>query len=93
MPAPTHQQTNSDAAASEISIVLNDGTNRTVPAGTTPAELAATIGPRLAANAIHAIVNNTDTDLTCELHDGDRIEIVTPTTTEACTPSATPLPT
>ena len=42
---------------SEVSITLPDGSSRRVPAGSTPADVAAGISPRLAKAAIAAVVD------------------------------------
>src|SRR5690606_8698800 len=63
--------------ADEITIRLPDGSERSVPAGTTAAELAASIGSRLAKAAVIAVVNGEERDLSTPLADGDEVEIVT----------------
>jgi len=63
--------------ADEITIRLPDGSERSVPAGTTAAELAASIGPRLAKAAVIAVINGEERDLATPLADGDVVEIVT----------------
>ena len=62
---------------SEITITLPDGSARTLPSGSTTADLAASIGRGLAKAAIAAQVNGTDADLGALLHDGDEVRIVT----------------
>jgi threonyl-tRNA synthetase len=62
---------------SEIVIALPDGSPRPVPVGTTAADLAASIGSRLAKAAVIAEVNGTERDLSVGLHDGDTVAIVT----------------
>ena len=61
----------------QVSITLPDGSARQVAAGTTAGELAASIGSRLAKDAVVAVVNGTERDLSCPLADGDVVEIVT----------------
>jgi threonyl-tRNA synthetase len=61
----------------EIEITLLDGSPRKVAAGTTAADLAASIGSRLAKAAVIAEIDGTERDLSTELHDGDRVAIVT----------------
>jgi threonyl-tRNA synthetase len=61
----------------EIAITLPDGSQRTLPAGATVADLAASIGPRLARAAVIGEVNGVERDLTTELHDGDTVAVVT----------------
>jgi threonyl-tRNA synthetase len=62
----------------EITLTLPDGSQRTLSAGSTAVDLAATIGKRLAADALVAVVDGTVVDLATELHDGEKVEIVTP---------------
>jgi threonyl-tRNA synthetase len=52
---------------SEISVTLPDGSVRQVPAGSTPADVAAGISPRLAKAAIAAVVDGHPVDLTFPL--------------------------
>lgn len=47
----------------QISLTFPDGNSRSYPAGTTPAEVAASIAPSLAKNAISASVNGAHWDL------------------------------
>jgi threonyl-tRNA synthetase len=61
----------------DISISLPDGSLRTLPSGSTGADLAAAIGKRLAKDALIAVVDGTPTDLGTELADGQAVEIVT----------------
>ena len=69
----------SRAAASDvISVYLPDGSARELPAGSSAADLAATIGPRLAADALIAVVDGVESDITASLADGNTVEIVTP---------------
>ena len=63
----------------EISITLPDGSERSVPAGTTVAGLASSIGSRLAKAAVIGEVNGTERDLVWPLEDGDVVSIVTET--------------
>ncbi|HET7694503.1 MAG TPA: threonine--tRNA ligase [Vicinamibacterales bacterium] len=62
---------------SEISVTLPDGSVRRVSAGSTPADVAAGISPRLAKAAIAAIVDGKPVDLTCPLTADARVEILT----------------
>ena len=62
---------------SEISVTLPDGSSRRVPAGSTPADVAAGISPRLAKAAIAAVVDGKPVDLTFPLTHDARIEILT----------------
>src|SRR5947208_5679250 len=62
---------------SEIAITLPDGSSRRVPAGSTPADVAAAISPRLAKAAIAAVVDGRPVDLTFPLIADARLEILT----------------
>src|SRR5688572_25923519 len=62
---------------SEVTITLPDGSVRRVPAGSTPADVAAAISPRLAKAAIAAIVDARHVDLTFPLTTDARVEILT----------------
>jgi threonyl-tRNA synthetase len=64
-------------SAAPITIVLPDGSSREYPAGTTAADVAASIGPRLAKAAVAARTDDGEIDLGAELHDGDHVAIVT----------------
>jgi threonyl-tRNA synthetase len=61
----------------EIEITLPDGSARAVEQGTTALGLARSIGSRLAKAAVIAEINGEERDLGTELHDGDRVAIVT----------------
>jgi threonyl-tRNA synthetase len=63
---------------SEIHVILPDGSARDLPAGATAADLAASVGKRLAKDALVAVVDGEERDLTDPLPDGARVEIVTP---------------
>ena len=62
---------------SEITVTLPDGSARRVPAGSTPADVAAGISPRLANAAIAAVVDGQPVDLTCPLTKDARVELLT----------------
>src|SRR3954466_1620916 len=62
---------------SEIAITLPDGSIRHVSAGSTPADVAAVISPRLAKAAIAAVVDGRPVDLTFPLTADARVEILT----------------
>ena len=62
---------------SDIAITLPDGSERTLPEGATGTDLAASIGKRLAKDAVVVEVNGEPTDLAAPLHDGDAVRIVT----------------
>jgi threonyl-tRNA synthetase len=63
--------------ADEITIRLPDGSTRTVATGTTAADLAASIGSRLAKAAVIAVIDGEERDLATELVDGAEVAIVT----------------
>ena len=62
---------------SEITVSLPDGSHRSLPDGSTGADLAASIGPRLAKEAVVVEVGGEARDLTAPLVDGDSVRIVT----------------
>jgi threonyl-tRNA synthetase len=62
---------------SEISVTLPDGSSRRVPAGSTPADVAAAISPRLAKAAIAAVVDGRPVDLTFPLTSDARVSVLT----------------
>ena len=63
---------------SDIEVLLPDGTSRTLREGSSALDLAASIGPRLAKDALAAEVNGVLTDLSAPLEDGSKVAIVTP---------------
>jgi threonyl-tRNA synthetase len=60
-----------------ISISLPDGSRRDIPKGSTAADLAASIGSRLAKAAVAATINGTQTDLNAALPEGATVAIIT----------------
>ncbi|HEU4939834.1 MAG TPA: threonine--tRNA ligase [Vicinamibacterales bacterium] len=68
---------------SEISVALPDGSSRRMAAGSTPADVAAQISPRLAKAAVAAMVDGKLVDLTFALHQDSSVRIVTPESAEA----------
>jgi threonyl-tRNA synthetase len=64
----------------DISIVLPDGSTRSLPDGSTAADLAAAIGRRLAKDALIAVVDGGPVDLGTPLTDGQQVQIVTANT-------------
>ncbi len=64
-------------AMSEIEITLPDGSRRDLPEGSTGADLAASIGSRLAKDALVVVVDGEPTDLASALTDGTTVSIVT----------------
>jgi threonyl-tRNA synthetase len=61
-----------------ISVQLPDGSSRELPDGASAADLAVDIGPRLASDALIAVVDGIEQDLDRPLADGAVVEIVTP---------------
>ncbi|MDE2753471.1 MAG: threonine--tRNA ligase, partial [Gemmatimonadota bacterium] len=62
---------------SVISVSLPDGSARELVEGSSAADLAAAIGPRLAADAVVAVVDGDERDLVAPVPDGASVEIVT----------------
>src|SRR5947199_3667554 len=60
----------------EIRVVLPDGSERRVPAGSTSADLAKAIGPGLAKAALAVRVNGNVWDLAGPLPDGAKVAIL-----------------
>ena len=67
---------------SNITISLPDGSSREYPAGSTPLDVASSIGSRLAKAAVAATVDGTETDLTAPIPDGATVAIVTDSSDE-----------
>ncbi len=65
---------------SDISVTLPDGSSRSLAGGSTGADLASAIGPRLAKDALIVVVDGSEADLNVALPDGAAVEIVTPAT-------------
>ena len=63
--------------AGVISVRLPDGSARELSEGTTAADLARSIGPRLAKAALIAVVDGHEVDLDTQLRDGSEVAIVT----------------
>jgi len=63
---------------SQISVLLPDGSSRSLPAGSTLLDVAASIGPRLAKAAITGTINGAEADLSSTVADGDSVALVTP---------------
>ncbi len=61
-----------------ISVELLDGSQRRLGTGSTAADLAASIGPRLASEALTAVVDGVEQDLNVVLNHGSKVELVTP---------------
>ena len=60
-----------------ISVSLPDGSERELAEGSSGADLASAVGPRLAADALVAVVDGAEKDLAAPLPDGSSVEIVT----------------
>ncbi|MGI9022410.1 MAG: threonine--tRNA ligase [Acidimicrobiales bacterium] len=60
-----------------IAVTLPDGSSRELPRGATAADLAASIGRRLAAAAVAATINGTEVDLGTALPDVAQVAIIT----------------
>jgi len=67
-----------EVTTNTITVSLPDGSKRELAAGSTAADLAASIGKRLAADALAAKVNGIVVDLALSLPDGAKVEIVVP---------------
>ncbi len=67
----------------EIVLTLPDGSERRLPAGTRPLEVAAAIGPRLAKDAVGAELDGVPVDLRLPLDRGGRFRIFTTKSPEA----------
>ena len=61
----------------EISVLLPDGSSRSLAEGSTALDLASSIGSRLAKAALAAVVNGEERDLSAVLDDGATVAIVT----------------
>lgn len=62
----------------QIHLTLPDGSTLELPTGSTPADAAQAIGPRLASAAVAALVNDTIVDLNTPLSEDAAISILTP---------------
>lgn len=62
---------------SEISVLLPDGSARSLPQGASVADLAASIGSRLAKAAVAGTINGIEVDLTAPIADGATVSIIT----------------
>jgi threonyl-tRNA synthetase len=66
-----------------VKVVLPDDSQLELPDGATGAELAAAIGKRMARDALAVRVGEEVRDLSAPLADGERVELVTPSSPEA----------
>ena len=64
--------------SAEVMVKLPDGSVKTLPEGATGLDLAATIGKRLAKDALAVRIDGAEADLSSQLPDGASIEILTP---------------
>ena len=64
--------------SSKVMVRLPDGSTKELEEGATGADLAASIGSRLAKDALAITVDGAEADLTSVLPDGATIEILTP---------------
>jgi threonyl-tRNA synthetase len=67
----------------EIVLTLPDGSTRAVPSGATPLEVARTIGPRLAQDAVGAELDGQPMDLRSPIRAGGRFRLFTSRNAEA----------
>jgi threonyl-tRNA synthetase len=63
--------------ADQIDVTLPDGSTRELPAGSTGADLATSIGRGLAKAAVAVDVDGHETDLSAPLPDGSRVSVIT----------------
>jgi threonyl-tRNA synthetase len=61
----------------EVSVILPDGSRRGVPVGATVADVAVSIGSRLARAAVAGTVNGREVDLVSPVSDGDHVSVLT----------------
>src|SRR5690348_1152768 len=64
-------------ADSNITLYLPDNSSEELPAGSTGADLATSIGRSLARNAVAVEVNGDPADLSTPLPDGARVQVIT----------------
>ncbi len=67
----------------QISVVLPDGSQRSLEKGATVGTLAADIGARLAKDALVGVIDGEQVDLVTELADGQKVAIVTGSSEDA----------
>ncbi len=72
-----------DTMTEVIQLTLPDGSVREVPSGTTPLEVAASIGPRLAKDAVGAELGGRKVDLRLPLREGGSFRLFTTKSPEA----------
>ena len=76
-------ESHSTMSMNQITVTLPDGSLRPVAAGTSVAELAASISPRLAKSALAASVDGRLVDLSFPLTENAAVRVVTPDSPEA----------
>ncbi len=72
-----------EALAEKVTIRLPDGTQKSVPKGTTLREIAEAIGPRLAREALAGKIDGRMVDLAAPVNRDASVEIVTPKSSDA----------
>ena len=84
--SPYHRADGNDrrerAGSGPISVTLPDGSAKQLPAGATGADLASSVGPRLAKEAVVVVVDGAERDLASALPDGATVSVVTASTPE-----------
>ena len=86
VPPPCPSVDDFGSGIGEISLTLPDGSVRKVSAGTTGADLAMSISPRLAKAALAVVVDDRLTDLTRPFEADARVRIITERDPEALAP-------
>ena len=61
----------------DISVLLPDGSSRSLPQGSNVADLAASIGSRLAKAAVAGTINGVEVDLSAPLTNGVTVSVIT----------------
>jgi threonyl-tRNA synthetase len=79
------QVVESSAVPGEITVTLPDGSNRRVSAGTTIAQVAESISPRLAREALAGMVDDRLVDLATPLNKDARVRVITQKDPDALT--------
>lgn len=79
------QVVENQAVPGEITVTLPDGSNRRVSAGTTIAQVAESISPRLAREAIVGMVDDRLVDLSTPLSQDSKVRVITPKDADALT--------
>lgn len=66
-----------------MNIILPDSSAKELPEGSTVADVAASVGARLAASALAGVVNDTPVDLNAQVREDDSVAVVTAKSPEA----------